>query len=309
MATNRPKTIQLFRGLFPGNNGLTETIGNHMREHGYDESQPIIIWDRTKEEGRNQNDLYVVDGHTRLVAAKQVGLDRVCVARVKFPDEEAALQYAIHNQRDRRNMTDADILRCIEAVDKLKPRGGDRKSSEAKSKTSGEVIDSGKSSATATAKIVGTSKTKVEKVRTLKKHGDDETRNDVLAGKKSIHRAYQETQIKRKSANRCKVCSYGSVKLSTKTGKPMSHGLCCNCLLEKNKKEKNREAREEFDKIPISTEAQKFWDEALPMLEKILKDAVIGKVSEETYDRIRSFGLSMFVCESEIGEKSQFRGL
>jgi ParB family chromosome partitioning protein len=196
MATNRPKTIKLFRNLFPGNDRLVETISNHMREHGYDQSQPIILWDRSKEEGRNA--LYVVDGHTRLVAAKQVGLSSVYVARMKFPDEEAALQYAIHNQRDRRNITDADILRCIEAVDKLKSRGGDRKSESAKSKTSSEAIDSGTSSAAQTAKIVGTSKTKVEKARAVMKRADEGTKNDVRAGKKTIHKAYKETQQKRK---------------------------------------------------------------------------------------------------------------
>jgi ParB family chromosome partitioning protein len=196
VATNRPKTITLFRSLFPGNNGLTETIGNHMRKYGYDESQPIILWDRTEEEGRNA--LYVVDGHTRLVAAKQVGLSPVYVARVKFTDKEAALQYAIHNQRDRRNITDADILRCIEAVDQLKPRGGDRKSE--KSKTSSDAIDSGKSAAK-TAKIVGTSQSKVEKARSVLRHADEETQNDIRSGKKSIHRACQETQNKRRDRN------------------------------------------------------------------------------------------------------------
>jgi ParB family chromosome partitioning protein len=195
VATNRPKTVKVFRSLFPGNNGLVATIGNHMREHGYDESQPIILWDRTKEEDRNA--LYVIDGHTRLVAAKQIGLSRVYVARVKFPNEETALQYAIHNQRDRRNMTDADILRCIDAVDKLKPRGGDRKSESAKSNGSTEPIET-KTSAQETADIVGTSETKVKKARTVMRYADASTKNDVLAGKKSLHRAYQKTQNKRR---------------------------------------------------------------------------------------------------------------
>lgn len=305
MATNRPKTTRLFRSLFPGNNGLVETIGNHMQENGYDQSQPIILWDRTEEEGRNA--LYVVDGHTRLVAAKQIGLPRVYVDRKKFPDEEAALQYAIHNQRDRRNITDADILRCIEAVDKLKFRGGDRRSESAKSKTSSEAIDSIKSSAAKTAKIVGTSKTKVEKARTLMRHVDEDTKNDVLAGKKSLHRAYQEIQNKRNSANVCKACSYGRVNLSTKTGKPMSHNLCRRCLLEQNKKEKNREAKEEFDKIPINAEAEEFWAENLPNLEKILKNPVIGKVSQETCGKISSIFMIVLKCYGEIREKSEFR--
>jgi hypothetical protein len=47
-----------------------------------------------------------------------------------FPDEDSALEYAIHNQRNRRNLTDAELLRCIEVLDRRKERGGDRKSEE-----------------------------------------------------------------------------------------------------------------------------------------------------------------------------------
>jgi ParB family chromosome partitioning protein len=306
MATNRPKTIGLFRNLFPGNDQLAETIGKHMLIHGYDESQPIIIWDRTKEEGWNKNDLYVVDGHTRLVAAKQYQLDRVYVARVKFTDEQAALKYAIHNQRDRRNMTDADILRCIEAVDKLKPRGGDRRSGAAKSKTSSEAIESGASSAAATAKMVGTSKAKVEKARTVMKHADENTRNDVLVNKKSIHRAYQETQNKRKGADTCKECGVRRVKLSPKTREPMGHGLCNDCIKKRNREKKNIRAREEFKKIPINAEAEKFWIEALPKLEDIFGNPPIGKVGEKTYKRISAIISMMMNCELEIMRKSKF---
>lgn len=51
-------------------------------------------------------------------------------------------------------MTDADILRCIEALDKRKPKGGDRKSEEAKSIATGMAIDRRRSSK-ATAETVG----------------------------------------------------------------------------------------------------------------------------------------------------------
>jgi hypothetical protein len=34
-----------------------------------------------------------------------------------FASEAEALAYAIHNQRDRRNLSDAELLRLIELVD------------------------------------------------------------------------------------------------------------------------------------------------------------------------------------------------
>jgi hypothetical protein len=38
-----------------------------------------------------------------------------------------ALAYAIHNQRNQRNLTDAELLRCIEVVDQVGERGKGQK--------------------------------------------------------------------------------------------------------------------------------------------------------------------------------------
>ena len=64
VATNRLKTKQLFGSIFPRDEKMVDAITGHMLANGYDESQPIIIWDRTKEED-SKNALYIVDGHTR----------------------------------------------------------------------------------------------------------------------------------------------------------------------------------------------------------------------------------------------------
>jgi hypothetical protein len=71
--------------------------------------------------------------------------------------------------KNRRNLTDAEIIRCIEALDRRKQRGGDHKSENyKKSKPQNCGIDSGKSvSAKKTAKVVGVSPRKVERVRTV----------------------------------------------------------------------------------------------------------------------------------------------
>ena len=186
MAVNRIKVRPPFNSLFPVDKKTVDAVAEHMRANGYDQSQPIILWKEKLDEERNH--AIIIDGHTRLAAAKKAGISPVYVARVSFPDEQTALEYAIHNQRDRRNLTDADLLRCIKAVDKRHSWGGDRKSKEAKIKSSSEPLIS---SAKATAETVGTSESKVKKARTILDHADRGTKQAVLDGKKSIHASGQ----------------------------------------------------------------------------------------------------------------------
>lgn len=184
-----------FMGMFPDQPDKVEAISEHMKKFGFDTSQPIVLWDCKEIEPEKKNPFYIIDGHTRYEAAKRANLDTgVYVSRVKFRNEKEALQHAIHNQRNRRNMDDDALIRCIEAVDQLKRKGQrtDLASSEAKSGKSAEE----------TAKVVGTTKTKVEKVRTINTHADDETKKAVRSGRKSINKAYQETQAKRKPSKK-----------------------------------------------------------------------------------------------------------
>jgi protein gp37 len=196
-----------FNELFTISPAVLENIKLAMAEGGYDQSQPIVLW-----EGEN----VVIDGHTRLQAAREVGLDDIPVFYKRFADEGEALAYAIHNQRNRRNLTDAEILRCIEALDRRKGRGGDRKSEEfqEKSKASSDAIDQQESpkkrkknnsedkSAQKTAATVGTSTRKVEKARTVLEHADEEVKEAVQAGEMSINKAYQVTQATRQARDK-----------------------------------------------------------------------------------------------------------
>ena len=183
MKREKIKTKEPFEGLFPVENHILNAVKEDMKANGYDPNFPVTIW-----KGKN----LCIDGHTRLMAAEVTKINDVPVFARDFPDEDAALQYAIHCQRDRRNMTDADIVRCVEVVDKLKQAG--RKSE----KELGSSEPNLGRSAETTAKIVGTSASKVKKVRTINAHADEETKAAVDAGTKSIHKAYTETQKKRK---------------------------------------------------------------------------------------------------------------
>jgi protein gp37 len=173
------KTREPFNRLFPIDYNIEEAILEHMKEYGYDQDQPVILW---KEEN------VVVDGHTRLQVAKRLGLEDIPVSMKSFPDELSALKHAIHNQRDRRNFTDIQILACIEIVDKVKQSGerADLASIDARS-------NKGKSAET-TAKIVGTSQAKVERAR--KVLSDPKEKESVLKGEKTIHKAAQDVKEK-----------------------------------------------------------------------------------------------------------------
>ncbi len=180
------KTKEPFRDLFPIDPKVLAAVAENMQEFGYDVSAPIVLW--------RQEDV-VLDGHTRLKAAQQIGLEEVHVNYKDFVSIEDALEYAIHNQRDRRNMTEADLLRCVDALDELKERGGDRRSEEAKSNPTPVGIEKNQS-ATATAKTIGTNRGKVEKARTVLQAPTQ--KQAVLSGQKTINKAYNDVQAERR---------------------------------------------------------------------------------------------------------------
>jgi hypothetical protein len=124
----------------------------------------------------------VVDGHTRRIASINAKVEAVVYFH-DFADEQAALEYAIASQRNRRNLTEQEIVRCILALDKIRTAGRPKElaSSDA---------NFGKSSE-ATAKLVGTNSAKVERTRRLKREAPD-LLQDVLDGKKMVNGAHNK---------------------------------------------------------------------------------------------------------------------
>lgn len=167
------KTASPFRDLFPIQEELLERLTWDMRKHGYDSSKPIVLWGPKS---------IVIDGHTRLRAARKAGLYQIPVVLKEFAGMEEALQYAIGCQRNRRNMRDADILRYVAELEILtRPKGN-----EEKTHTLGQ-------SSRATAALLGVSKWKVEKTKSVLHRAPEEIIAAVKAGEISINRAYERT--------------------------------------------------------------------------------------------------------------------
>ena len=192
MDIDRVRTAPPFEDLFPIDAATLNAIQADMKARGYDQSQPIVLW-----KGKG----IVVDGHTRGLAASSAGIKDIPVHHMEFADEDEALAYTIHNQRDRRNMTDADLVRCIQAVDKRNTHGGDRRSSDAPIKGPSEPL---KRTADETAAIVGTSSTKVKKARAVTDHGAPDVKEAVRKGDMTINKAYTETQRNRREQSQKK---------------------------------------------------------------------------------------------------------
>ncbi|MGQ9689194.1 MAG: hypothetical protein ACUVXF_10470 [Desulfobaccales bacterium] len=202
MKPEQIKTADPFASLFAINPQDLDGVQEDMLKNGFDGSQPLTIW---------AEQAVLIDGHTRLAAAKNLGLEEVPVYEKSFADEDAALAYGIHAQRNRRNLTAAAFLRCVKALGSRRERGGDHKSLEyhANSKAQSCAFDPGKvakapngaigKSAEDIAKLIGTSTRKVEQARTVLTHAPKEVIAAVKAEKMSVNRAYQEIMASRKS--------------------------------------------------------------------------------------------------------------
>jgi ParB family chromosome partitioning protein len=176
--TGEIKTKKEFEELFPVIAGNQEKINRRMEERGYDESQPLHVW-----EGEGGT-VVLIDGHHRLRAARKAGITEVPCYFHHFEDTEEALEYAIAIQVERRNLRDAELMIMLKVVDKLKERG------------KGPCGERGKS-AKRTAEILGTNTSKVEKARMVEKYGSEELKEKVASGEISLNQAYMEARAEK----------------------------------------------------------------------------------------------------------------
>jgi ParB family chromosome partitioning protein len=172
-----------FASLFVIKPEVLAAIIADMKAYGFDPSKPVNVW--RKLDGTR----LLIDGYTRVRAAEELGLLRVTAYEKTFASEAEALAYAIHTQRDRRNLSDAELLRLIELLDQ--PQEGFR------STIAAFEANGGKSMKTAdiTADAIGTSRAKVERARAVLADPDEATA--VRRGEKTIHQAAQDAKAKR----------------------------------------------------------------------------------------------------------------
>jgi ParB family chromosome partitioning protein len=164
-----------FLSLFNINLVTLESIKANMTNNGYDFAFPVILWDNV-----------LIDGFTRTRAAEEVGITDIPCEQKQFADEHEALEYAMHNQRDRRNITEAELLKCISVID------------TPMSKTQAGAVRGEKKEAThkKTAKLLGIGESKVTDARTVLT--DAQAVEDVKNAKKTMHEAAEEIRNRKR---------------------------------------------------------------------------------------------------------------
>jgi ParB-like chromosome segregation protein Spo0J len=95
-----------FKDLFEIDPEVLEATVASIKRDGFDPERPIFAW-------RHGAELVVIDGHTRLAAAKKARLPEVPVVARKFANENEAFAFGIAAQRDRRNLTKEQIATAI----------------------------------------------------------------------------------------------------------------------------------------------------------------------------------------------------
>jgi len=125
--------------------------------------------DRRSEDFKGSNDLLKSQSDAaEMMNVSVPSVKRAAVVqRTGAPELVAAVEYAIHSQRDRRNLSDADLLRWIEEVDKRRKAGRPEGGEEKLPSVEGNKKRQERASSAETAAVVGTSARKVEQARTV----------------------------------------------------------------------------------------------------------------------------------------------
>lgn len=167
-----------FSNLFEVKRETLKVITDNMMTNGFDPAYPIVLWKDT-----------CIDGHTRLRAAIAAGIDTVPIETKLFATEQDALEYSIHNQRDRRNISDADLLKCISIIDTPMSKTD---ASAKGGKAEGERVEP---THKITAKVLNIGESKVTDARAVLK--DEEAVKEVETGEKTISKAAKDLRKKK----------------------------------------------------------------------------------------------------------------
>ncbi len=192
-----------FASLFSIKAEVFEAIKADMEVNGFDPSKPVTVW--KKPDGNR----VLIDGYTRVRAAEELGFLRVTAYEKSFATEAEALAYAIHTQRARRNLSDAELLRLIELVDR--PQTGFNTPVASIAATD----EKPRKTAELTADAIGTSRAKVERARAVL--ADPNEAAAVLSGAKTIHQAAHDAKAKRASKSSTKTKPQHRSKAMTMT--------------------------------------------------------------------------------------------
>ena len=173
IAVEKIEEHERFKELYSIDDDLLERIADDMRANKFDASQPVHLWITGDDDGTEH--FYLIDGYTRIKAAKLAGLQTVPYFEHHFDSFEEAHRYALHLQVDRRNLSGMDLLRNIEEL-----MGSD-------------YIQSMKGNKNAlVGEMLGVSEKTVERANFVEKNASDKQKAEIESGETTINATYND---------------------------------------------------------------------------------------------------------------------
>ena len=189
--------------IFKINEKVRQEILQNIKKFHFDKSQPLTI-----QKGTNT----LLDGHTRLSAAIEAGLDEVPVVEREFDDRAAALMYTFERQAMRRNLTNAEIIMAADMMPERNHKGDG-------------------SAAKQLAERLCLSESTINLAKKIAKEASPEVLRAVKNGDMSIKAGYRETMGKRTSEKKSELkaeAPAASELLQDVQDNGMAHGLSEN---------------------------------------------------------------------------------
>lgn len=180
-----------FKNVFQQENDKVAEIANDMKANGFDKSRPIIVTEA----------YIIVDGHSRFMAAKKAGLEKVPVIIKKFDSRDETIEYEYKMQLNSRRLTDGEYFAAFLKLDEI------RRSNPNPQGSSDEAI----------GRQLNKSARQVCKMREIAKKADAALLEKIQNGTVSINKAHEMIKAAeaRKKAGEIEV----SAETSSNTGK------------------------------------------------------------------------------------------
>jgi ParB family chromosome partitioning protein len=165
-------TIPELANIFPIGKDTLREITESMKQNGFDNTQPITAFNY-------HGKVTVIDGHTRLQAARNAGIKRMFVIVEEFDDLEDAKLYAYKRQRVRRNLTQAEIFKAAANLQLKDGRDG-----------SGRSVDQA-------SRALGVSSATITHAKTVNERASEDDKEAIQRGEKTINEVYKTVKRKK----------------------------------------------------------------------------------------------------------------
>ena len=158
-----------FKNVFQQENDKVAEIANDMNTNGFDKSRPIIVTEA----------YIIVDGHSRFMAAKKAGLEKVPVIIKKFDSRDETIEYEYKMQLNSRRLTDGEYFAAFLKLDEI------RRSNPNAQGSSDEAI----------GRQLNKSARQVCKMREIAKKADAALLEKIQNGSVSINKAHEMIKV------------------------------------------------------------------------------------------------------------------